>query len=69
MVDEPGTAFKYASGDTQMLAMVIEQATGKKLYQYLSESFWEPLGSENPTLWQVDSEDHDLSKSLLLYCK
>ena len=65
VVDEPGQAFKYASGDTQMLAMVIEKATGKKLYKYLEESFWKPLGSENSTLWQVDSEDHDLVKA---YC-
>ncbi len=65
VVDEPGQAFKYSSGDTQMLAMVIEKATGKKLYEYLEESFWKPLGAENATLWQVDSEDHDLVKA---YC-
>ncbi|WP_034042247.1 serine hydrolase domain-containing protein [Wocania ichthyoenteri] len=65
VVREPGTSYKYASGDTQMLAMVIEKATGKKMYDYLTESFWKPLGSENPTLWQVDSEDHDLVKA---YC-
>lgn len=65
VVDEPGQGFKYASGDTQMLAMVIEKATGKKMYDYFEESFWKPLGAENPTLWQVDSEDHDLVKA---YC-
>lgn len=65
VVREPGTSYKYASGDTQMLAIVLERATGKKLYNYLEESFWKPLGSENPTLWQVDSEDHDLVKA---YC-
>ncbi|WP_298893479.1 serine hydrolase [uncultured Psychroserpens sp.] len=65
VVDEPGQGFKYASGDTQMLAMVIEKATGKKLYDYFEESFWKPLGSENATLWQVDSEGHDLVKA---YC-
>ncbi|MBQ0788521.1 MAG: serine hydrolase [Oceanihabitans sp.] len=65
VVTAPGKAFKYASGDTQMLAMVIEKATGKKVYNYLTESFWKPLGSENATLWQVDSEDHDLVKA---YC-
>lgn len=65
VVREPGQAFKYASGDTQMLAMVIEKATGKKLYDYLEESFWKPLGSENQTLWQLDSEAHDLVKA---YC-
>jgi CubicO group peptidase (beta-lactamase class C family) len=65
VVDEPGQAFKYASGDTQLLAMVIEKASGKKIYDYLTEKFWKPLGSENSTLWQVDSEDHDLVKA---YC-
>ncbi|MGC6429767.1 MAG: serine hydrolase domain-containing protein [Jejuia sp.] len=65
VIDEPGQSFKYASGDTQMLAMVIEKATGKKLYDYLTESFWKPLGCENATLWQVDSEAHDLVKA---YC-
>jgi CubicO group peptidase (beta-lactamase class C family) len=65
MVTEPGKSFKYSSGDTQMLAMVIEKATEKKLYDYLTESFWKPLGCENPTLWQVDSKKHDLVKA---YC-
>ncbi len=65
VVNEPGTVYKYASGDTQLLAMVIEKATGKKLYDYLSESFWKPLGSENSTLWQVDSAENDLVKA---YC-
>ena len=65
MDTDPGKSFKYASGDTQMLAMVIEKASGKKLYNYFEESFWKPLGAENETLWQVDSEDHDLVKA---YC-
>ena len=58
-VKTPGQSFEYSSGDTQLLAMVIEKATDKKLYNYLSESFWIPLESENDALWQVDSEDTD----------
>ncbi|MFV0541972.1 MAG: serine hydrolase domain-containing protein [Aestuariibaculum sp.] len=65
VVDQPGKAFKYSSGDTQMLAMVIEKATGKKLYKYLEDSFWKPLNCENQALWQVDSKGHDLVKA---YC-
>ena len=64
-VEVPGKSFKYASGDTQLLAMVIEKATGKKLYNYLSESFWVPLESENQALWQIDSEANDMVKA---YC-
>ena len=64
-VKTPGQSFEYSSGDTQLLAMVIEKATGKKLYDYLSESLWIPLESENDALWQVDSEANDLVKA---YC-
>ena len=65
MATDSGKSYKYASGDTQMLAMVIEKASGKKLYKYFEETFWKPLGAENATLWQVDSKDHDLVKA---YC-
>ena len=65
VVNEPGQAYNSSIGDTPLLAMVIEKATGKKLYNYLTESFWKPLGSENETLWQVDSKEHDLVKA---YC-
>ena len=64
-VKTPGQSFEYSSGDTQLLAMVIEKATGKKLYDYLSESLWIPLESENDALWQIDSEANDLVKA---YC-
>ena len=64
-VKTPGQSFEYSSGDTQLLAMVIEKATGKKLYNYLSESLWIPLESENDALWQLDSEANGLVKA---YC-
>ncbi|NIK90803.1 serine hydrolase [Mangrovimonas sp. CR14] len=65
VVQEPGQQFKYASGDTQLLALVLERATGKKLYNYLSEELWKPLGCELDAPWQVDSEEHDFVKA---YC-
>lgn len=59
----PGKAFSYKSGDTQLLGMVIQKATGKKLAQYLSESFWQPLGMTQDALWQVDDAENRLAKS------
>ena len=55
-VDEPGKAYKYLSGNTQLLAMCIEKATGKSLADYVAENFWEPMGAENEALWQTDHE-------------
>jgi len=63
VVDTPGQTYKYASGDTQLLAMVIEKATGQTLTSYLSENFWQPMGAKNEALWQLDSEDGGLEKA------
>jgi len=65
VVEKPGRQFKYLSGNTQLLGMVIEKATQKKLATYLSESFWKPLGMEQPALWQVDDKKNQLVKT---YC-
>lgn len=55
--DEPGKEFVYVSGATQLLAMVIEKATGTTLSDYVSQKFWKPMGAENEALWQLDEED------------
>ncbi len=62
---EPGQKFKYLSGNTQLLAMVLEKATGKTISEYLSDSFWKPLGMRNDGLWQLDSEESGMEKA---YC-
>ena len=63
VVDAPGEKFKYQSGNTQLLAMVIEKATGKKLSEYLSENFWKPMGMNAEALWQLDSEESGMEKA------
>lgn len=63
IITPPGKAFKYQSGSTVLLGMAIEEATGKKLAQYLSESFWQPMGMANDALWQVDDKDNRLAKA------
>lgn len=65
VVEKPGIYFKYLSGNTQLLAILIEKATGKQLVPYLSESFIQPMGFEQEALWQVDDEDKRLVKA---YC-
>lgn len=56
-MDEPGKEYKYLSGNTQLLAMIIEKATGQNLASYVSDKFWKPLGAENDALWQTDNEN------------
>lgn len=65
VVETPGQEFKYLSGNTELLGMVIQQATGQKLSKYLKQSFWDPMGFEQPALWQLDDDEHQLAKA---YC-
>lgn len=65
VVDTPGKEYKYLSGNTQLLAMVLQKATNKQLADYLEQSFWQPMGAENPAIWQVDDKENRLVKA---YC-
>ncbi len=52
---EPGHEFEYQSGATQLLAIVIEKATGVMLNTYASEKLWKKLGARHQALWSLDS--------------
>ncbi len=56
MSAKPGTLHKYKSGDTQLLGLILEKATGKSLSEYASEKLWQPVGAEHPALWSTDHE-------------
>lgn len=57
IIKPPGAVYQYASGNTQLLAMVLQKATGKELSSYVSQNIWQPLGAENDALWQTDHKD------------
>ncbi len=63
VVEKPGTSYKYLSGATQLLGLVIEKATKKTLTNYLSESFWKPMGMNQNAQWQLDSEESGMEKA------
>ena len=57
LIEKPGLNFRYKSGDTQLLAMILAKATGKTLSDYASEKLWCPIGAENAALWSLDDND------------
>ena len=59
VVDEPGVQFSYRSGETQLLAFVLEAATGQTLSQYAEEKLWRPMQAERDAYWLLDKEDGD----------
>jgi CubicO group peptidase (beta-lactamase class C family) len=56
VIQAPGSLHKYKSGDTQLLGLVLEKATGKSLAQYAAEKLWKPLGATQKALWSTDSK-------------
>lgn len=63
--EKPGESFKYLSGNTQLLGMIITKAVGKSLSEYLSQSIWKPLGMRDTAYWQLDGIDNGMEKT---YC-
>jgi CubicO group peptidase (beta-lactamase class C family) len=53
---EPGKQFQYRSINTQLLALILERATGEKVSGYLEDKLWKPLGAEYNATWNVDSK-------------
>jgi CubicO group peptidase (beta-lactamase class C family) len=57
VTEKPGVSFNYLSGNTQLLAMLVEAATNRKISEYVSGKFWKPMGAINDALWCLDDEN------------
>lgn len=59
VVDKPGVQYSYRSGETQLLAFVIEAATGQTLSEYAEKKLWKPMQAERDAYWLLDKENGD----------
>ena len=50
----PGKAVEYVSINTQILAFILEEVTGRPLAEYATEKLWGPLRAEKDALWNMD---------------
>ncbi|MET0342137.1 MAG: serine hydrolase domain-containing protein [Polyangiales bacterium] len=55
----PGTEFSYKTGETDMAGVLVSNATGRGLAQYLSEKIWAPYGMDQDAYWIVDGGSHE----------
>ena len=58
--DEPGKAFSYQSGNTQLLGMCIIKASGKSLSELASDWLWKPLQAQHDAKWHTDPQGTEL---------
>lgn len=56
-IEEPGVNFVYQSGVTQLLALIVEKATGENISSYVSRKLWTPMNAEEDALWSLDKKD------------
>jgi len=49
-----GTKFSYASVETEVLGLVLRNAVGRPVAEYLAEKIWQPMGAEADATWLVD---------------
>ena len=59
VIEEPGKQFSYRSGDTQILAFIVEKATGKTISDYAEEKLWRPMQAAQDAYWLLDKKDGD----------
>ncbi len=57
----PGTRFYYASVEPDVLGVVLHQATGRSLSDYLQEKIWQPIGAEADAKWLLDAAGFEVA--------
>ena len=58
VTSQPGTVFSYSTGNTHLLAAILQIATGKTAYEYGKEVLFDPLGMDSV---QCDTDPQGIS--------
>ncbi|MCB2086139.1 MAG: serine hydrolase [Sphingomonadaceae bacterium] len=56
-----GEKWVYKTGETNLIGVLVSEATGKPLSEYLSEKVWAPFGMEQDATWLLGSTGHEIS--------
>lgn len=51
----PGVRYAYANGNTLLITLIIERATGRKFQDYFQEKIWQKISTEYEMLWSMDN--------------
>jgi CubicO group peptidase (beta-lactamase class C family) len=55
----PGTKWVYKTSETNLVGVLVAEATRKPLADYLSEKIWRPYGMERDAEWMIDDVGHE----------
>lgn len=57
----PGTVWNYSTGETNMIGLLVREATGKTLADYAAEKIWQPYGMAADASWLLDDAGAEIS--------
>jgi CubicO group peptidase (beta-lactamase class C family) len=57
----PGTRWNYNTGETNLIGVLVEQATGRRLSDYAREKIWGPAGMEADGAWLYNEGGREIS--------
>jgi CubicO group peptidase (beta-lactamase class C family) len=55
----PGAKWVYKTSETNLVGVLVAEATRKPLAEYLSEKIWRPYGMERDAEWMIDEVGHE----------
>lgn len=56
-----GEVWNYSTGETNMIGVLVSEATGRSLADYLSEKIWKPYGMEQDATWLLNDDGTEIS--------
>ncbi|HSG55857.1 MAG TPA: serine hydrolase [Paracoccaceae bacterium] len=57
----PGQQWRYNTGETNLIGVLVSSATGRPLADYLSDKIWAPFGMEQDATWLLGTTGHEIS--------
>lgn len=57
----PGEQWNYSTGETNLIGVLVSEATGKPVSEYLTEKIWTPYGMEADASWLLGTDGHEIS--------
>ncbi|MEM9570322.1 MAG: serine hydrolase [Pseudomonadota bacterium] len=56
-----GEVWNYSTGETNLIGILVREATGKDLAEYLSEKIWGPYGMQQDASWLLNEDGTEIS--------
>ncbi len=57
----PGEVWRYSTGETNLIGVLVSEATGRQLADYLSEKIWRPYGMGAAATWLLNEDGSEIS--------